>query len=85
MAHPRTVRVGSLSSKNSSFQHGRMSIPALRPQYVPRHRLRLRTISARLPSRTDGADVTPSASRSACIHHIPKMLSSHALTMFPAT
>ncbi|CAL5223855.1 g6440 [Coccomyxa viridis] len=40
-----------------------MSIPALRPQYVPRHRLRLRTISARLPSRTDGADVTPSASR----------------------
>ena len=65
MAHQKTVRMGSLGSRSSGFHYGQLSIRALRAQHAPRHRLRLRTITSRLPSRTDGADVAPSASRSA--------------------
>ena len=71
MAHHWSVRMGSLGSKSSSFQHGRVLIRVERPRSVllSMHGPRVRTVTSRLPSQTDGAKVVPSAGRSACMQH----------------
>ena len=67
MAHHWSMQMESLQSRSSNFQHGYIAIRLARPRTVSlsMHGPRVRTVTFRLPSRTDGANVAPSAGRSA--------------------